>query len=80
MNFGTAYQENDSLWTLEYGRPYDPDYLYHSFKKLIKEYNDTIFKDEELTDEEKEAKLLHDMQNEIATAMDNLFSNNKTPR
>ena len=123
VDFGTAYQENGFLWTWEDGRPYDPDYLYHSFKKLIKKYNDTILKDEELTDEEKEAKLLpdirlhdmrhthatlllrekidikivskklrhkrtsftsdyyqhvqNDMQNETATAMDKLFSNNK---
>gem|GEM_PF-462205 len=123
VEFGTAYQENDFVWAWEDGRPYDPDYFYHSFKKLIKKYNNEIRKDEELTDEEKEAKLLpdirlhdmrhthatlllrekidikivskklrhkrasftsdyyqhvqNDMQNETATAMDKLFSNNK---
>lgn len=125
LEFGTAYQENGFLWAWEYGRPYDPDYFYHAFKKLIKKYNSELMEDEELTDEEKEAKLLpdirlydmrhthatlllrekidikivskklrhkrasftsdyyqhvqNDMQNETATAMDKLFSNNKTP-
>jgi len=125
LKFGVAYQENNFVWAWDDGSPHDPDYFYHRFRKLIKYYNDTILKNDELTDEEKAATLLpvirlhdmrhthatlllrekidikivskklrhkrasftsdyyqhvqNDMQNETATAMDNLFTNNKTP-
>ena len=72
--FGDAYQKNDFVWSWEDGRPHDPDYLYHAFKKLIIKHNDATMNNEELTDEEKEANLLphirlHDMRHTHATLL-----------
>lgn len=43
----------DFVWAWDDGRPHDPDYLYQTFQKLIKKYNETIAKDNVLSDKQK---------------------------
>lgn len=36
--YGNTYIESKSLFTFEDGKPFEPDYLYHHFKSLMKKY------------------------------------------
>lgn len=71
---GKAYGKYNFVWAWEDGRPHDPDYLYHAFKKQIAAYNKSIDGNEDLTDEEKENSKLpsirvHDMRHTHATLL-----------
>ncbi len=39
LAFGREYQENDYIFKWEDGRPYAPDYVGHTFPKLLKRYD-----------------------------------------
>lgn len=36
--FGKDYEQNDYVFKWENGKPYDPDYITHSFSKILKKY------------------------------------------
>lgn len=71
---GGLYVDQDFVWAWDDGRPHDPDYLYKTFQKLIKRYNEQIDKDEDLTKDQKLEKKLpiirfHDLRHSHATAL-----------
>lgn len=59
--FGPSYQDNGFVWAWEDGRPHDPDYFYHAFKKLISKHNEVIEQNENLSPEEKKNQKLPDI-------------------
>ena len=66
--------KTDFVWAWDDGRPYDPDYLYKNFKKVIRRHNESIQKNEKLSDEEKKTQTLpdirfHDLRHSHATIL-----------
>ncbi len=61
---GPSFNDNDFVWIWEDGRPHDPDYLYHAFKKMIRRYNATV-------DDKKKLPEIrpHDMRHTHATLL-----------
>jgi integrase len=74
QQMGEAYQDNDLVFCWESGIPYDPDYFYKAYKKMIKSYNQQIDADDKIKPEGKESlKLpvlrLHDLRHTHATLL-----------
>ncbi|MEN6565908.1 MAG: tyrosine-type recombinase/integrase [Veillonellales bacterium] len=68
------YQNNDFVVSWPDGRPCDPDFLYRQFQKAIKEHNQNIADDPELSTAEKERLTLpvirfHDLRHSHATLL-----------
>ncbi|MDT8902228.1 tyrosine-type recombinase/integrase [Anaeroselena agilis] len=71
---GPSYHDHDFVWIWDDGRPHDPDYLYHSFKKMIRRQNKAVDDDSKIPANEKEARKLpdirpHDMRHTHATLL-----------
>lgn len=74
LRAGGLYRDQNFCWAWDDGRPHDPDWLYRTFQKTIKRYNDKIDKDETIAaDQKNEMKLptirFHDLRHSHATAL-----------
>lgn len=66
--------KTEFVWAWEDGRPHDPDYLYKNFKKVVRRHNESIQKNERLSEEEKKNQTLpeirfHDLRHSHATLL-----------
>ncbi|MDU2063739.1 MAG: tyrosine-type recombinase/integrase [Sporomusaceae bacterium] len=74
QQLGKAYRKTDLVFCWETGIPYDPDYFYKNYKKIIKKYNKEVMEDGDIPKDEKEQHLLpelrlHDLRHTFATIL-----------